>query len=414
MLIFATEIFLSSKYVIIIIVLTLNLKEQMKKINLFLCVPTALLMVASIFLFTSCEADDEGQALPKTSDRWVKISPHSLEFPAEGGTETVTIESSWNKRHDLRGERDIVKTDYTTLDANCKEWTVTVPPNYTDKPRELELVAYSYPDAIIYGDTDFVTDTIIIHQAAGSIAKLADLKISDVECSIWHEHSTWRYDDASLSTEPLPYTENIRARPWIVEGAKKNFTTKVVDNKYLVDIDIESPIGSYDPEDNIPRFGANYLSQMKLSLTIGLYSPEVGDDKLIIEKGTLYFNEEGEGTYTNPVNGVSGAAEYITHIELDLENHLGDCGPGDLLDRGPKAKGVPMLYFQYPEEGEIRVFKTPFCSGKGKKKFYSMPNGTEVKPATATTDFTQILEDGETFSLSNNEGWRFKITLIYK
>ena len=61
MLIFAPEIFLSSKYVIIIIVLTLNLKEQMKKINLFLFVPTALLMVASIFLFTSCEADDEGQ-----------------------------------------------------------------------------------------------------------------------------------------------------------------------------------------------------------------------------------------------------------------------------------------------------------------------------------------------------------------
>lgn len=391
----------------------------MSKKNLLLMLQTALLFVTSILVFTSCGSDELG--IPEDQmeeDAWVKITPRSLNFPAEGGNATITVESGWNQHHNVWAfDEDMVLTDYATLDNNCKEWYVICAPNYKNEPRETWLFAESASDGDWYDYLAYLCyDSILVKQEAGGLpAKLADLKIAPgaIEFEIRSDDSNWQYDDEPTMA-PQPYLDKVRGfLRYSSEKSKTNITTKVVNNKYLVDIDIESPLWGYDPDENIPRIGANYLNKVKLSLVIGLHSDKYGDD-FIVEKGTLYFNEEGEGLYTNPVNGVNGAAEYATHIELDLKNIRGDWGPAGLLgvsqkdlDRGVRRS----LAFYYPgyaedddsQDGQLAKRKytatDPSITGTGYKKFFAMPNGTEVKPATAKS--------------GDNKQWVLKLVLWY-
>lgn len=389
----------------------------------------AILLLAVIVLFSSCESHEN---IPdKDPDAYVRANPNPLTFSAEGGTQYVYIESSYATAHDqltppislyeANGKKNLTCKKVKQEDKR-ETWEVTCPPNYTNEAREFILVAWGEDvdsRGVPLAQEDyhyFKTDTIRVKQEAGDIlAKLADLKIDpgEIEYQIRNDDSNWQFDDDPTMLSQ-PYLDKVRGLQSNLDLNKGVANTRVVDGKYLVDIDLEYPnTWGYDPDDNIPRLGADYLSKMKISLTIGVHSDEYGED-FIVEKGTLYFNEEGRGTYTNPVNGANGGAEYATHIELDLKNLRGDRGPTDLLgvsqkdlDRGVK-RSLSFYYPGYVEDDDSKAGQLkkqrytatdPSIIGTGYKKFFAMPNGTEVKPATAKS--------------GDNKQWNFSLTLWY-
>ena len=369
-----------------------------------LTVLQAILLLATIVLFSSCESEED---VPDTNpDAYVRANPNPLTFSAEGGTQYLYIESSYVTAHEQY--TSVVKLFEANSGKNliCKKvkqedkrqtWEVTCPPNYTNEAREFVLVAKGSEEEE-HGPvlaTDFIyyikTDTILVKQEAGNIlAKLADLKIDvdDIVYEIRNEDSNWQYDDDPTMLSQ-PYLDEVKGKSFnLAEPSKKVVNTRVVDGKYLVDLDLEYPnTWAYDPDDNIPRLGADNLHKIKLSLTIGINQY----DKFVIENGTLNFNEEGTGTFTNPINGASGSSEYATHIEVKLSNIPCNGGPASILEDNIRA-----IDFDSDWDWEDNAVIT----GTGYKKFFAMPNSTEIKPATAKS--------------GDNKQWRFKFTLVYE
>ena len=358
----------------------------MKKFRLFLLMPTALLIVASIFVIIACGAEDPDSDEKLDERQWVTISPRSLSFPGEGGKAKLKIESGFDENHEVfTFDEDMLTIEPENLYSDCKDWIVTCAPNYRDVPRETMV----YGESMWHGEGEYrryCYDSIRVYQDAGGLpAKLANIKLlpEAIGYEIRNEDSYWRFDDDATMT-PLPFTSNIRGLSrGGLEMNKKNATTSIVDGKYKVDLDIEYVI-DHSYSDNIPSFGANYLSNMKLSLLIGVDEKEL----FFIEKGTLYFNEEGVGSFTNPTNGQSGASEEITHVEVALSNIPCGSGPESVLENNIRE----IKFDSYWNEQAI-------ITGTGYKKFYAMPNNTDVKPATAKS--------------GDNKQWRFKLTLIY-
>lgn len=358
----------------------------MKKFNLFLLVPTALLIFASIFVTIACGGEDPDSDAKLDDKQWVTISPRSLSFPGEGGQANLKIKSGFDENHEVWAyDEDMLTVLPENLYSDCKDWVVHCSPNYRTVPRETMV----YGQSMYHGEGDYrryCYDSIRVYQDAGGLpAKLANLKLipGAISYEIRNEDSYWRFDDDATMT-PLPFTSNVRGLSrGGVEINKQNVTTSMVDGKYKVDFDIEY-VMTHSYSDNIPSFGANYLSHMKFSLIIGVDEEE----KFVIEKGNLYFNEEGVGSFTNPTNGQSGASEEITHVEVALSNIPCGSGPESVLEDNIRE----IKFDSYWSDDAV-------ITGTGYKKFYAMPNNTDVKPATAKSGLNKL--------------WRFKLTLIY-
>ena len=124
----------------------------MKKFKLFLLMPTALLIVASIFVIIACGAEDPDSDEKLDERQWVTISPRSLSFPGEGGKAKLKIESGFDENHDVfTFDEDMLTIEPENLYSDCKDWIVTCAPNYRDVPRETMV----YGESMWHGEGEY-------------------------------------------------------------------------------------------------------------------------------------------------------------------------------------------------------------------------------------------------------------------